>query len=206
MKKSVFALFIVFLVSYANAQSEYKAGWQKGSIIAGGSLGMRFGNGSITEKDEFDTYETKGKINTFLLSPRIGTFVSNGFAMGLSLDLLGLSAKEKDSDSKINATLFTAGPFIRYYTAKGIFFHSDIAFGAISLKETYEGGSDKNKVNLFKWQGGVGYSYFLNDHVCIEPSLVYRKTSAKNNDSEYDISGYLSELSLQVGLSIFLHK
>ena len=46
----------------SNAQSDYKAALQKGSIMAGGGLGLRIGNLEVTETDEFGDV-VKSKIN-----------------------------------------------------------------------------------------------------------------------------------------------
>ncbi len=192
------------LCSKSFAQSEYRPALQKGSVLVGGSMAINVGDA----KYEYSSQTSKSKISTFQFTPEIGFFASNGFALGLSLDLNTETQKsdQNNSSNKITSTEYLAGPFLRIYTKGGIFFMGNYSFGKSITKYAYSGGSDKNESNISKWKLGVGYAAFLNDHVALEPSLSYQGFSMKEDENDSDLTYRTGQVVIGLGLSIYLGR
>jgi outer membrane protein len=208
MKKTLILVSLVLPLMVTNvfAQYEYPAAIQKGSVLTGGSAALSFGTSKNEFKSQWANYESEVGYTSFSLTPKAGFFVVNGLALGVVLDLTTTSYKDKEDDSKSASTQYSLGPMIRYYTAGGFFVFADILFGKNTYKETWEGGEDKSDSNLSKWQLGIGYAFFLNDFVSIEPGIMYRSTASKYKGDSIEYNSQLGEFVLGVGFSIFLHK
>jgi outer membrane protein len=195
MNKTIIFVFVaLFLCLSATAQIE------KGNILASGSLG--FASSKYKEVDNGTTdYESNSTYFWFM--PKGGYFITDAIVVGVGLNLSTGSTKYEDDDKFISSTTaFT--PFARYYLPQGYFGH--IEFGPGSTSETWKssGSEDsKEKYNSFLWTLGVGYAFFLNDHVSVEPMVSYASTtySDKDNTNYKEKNGVIM---IQVGFSIYL--
>jgi opacity protein-like surface antigen len=101
--------------------------------------------------------------------------------------------------SKYTYSDIKLGPFIRYYTKPGIFLEGFASFGL--NKEV-----DPNlttKWNNYSYGVGVGYCWFLNSNIAIEPEVKYLYTNTpKYLDTE--ITEKMNNLILSIGFQIFL--
>lgn len=194
MKKLSVTLCVALLCLNATAQIE------KGRFLAGGSLGLSFQN----YKSQFDgntTDETKS--TSFSLSPRAGYFLTDAIAAGAGLNL-SLSSSKYDDDDKYNGTSIFFTPFVRYYLPQGLFGQFEIGIGSSKDKWTYVNDDDEvYKYKSFFWSLGVGYAYFLNDNVAIEPMVSYNSRTYTDRD-EPDYKEKYGTIMLQVGFSIYL--
>lgn len=198
MKKTLLSLAAaLLLIGGANAQTE------QGKIMAGGSLGVSFGN----TYNEYDG--TKGaeyKNSTFSLTPKVGYFFIDGLAAGLevNLDLQTQKIDEDGMDYKGTSSTFLVGPFARYYSSVGLFGDASIGFGSSKFKEEETGQEDgESKSNLFGWSLGAGYAIFLNDNVSIEPMISYNKFTFTDGDDSKD-KNKQGQFLIEVGFNIFL--
>jgi outer membrane protein len=193
-KKIVFTFVALFLCFSATAQIE------KGKILASGSLG--FASSKYKEVDNGTTdYESNSTYFWFM--PKGGYFITNAIVVGVGLNLSTGSTKFEDDDKFISSTLaFTS--FARYYLPQGYF--GQFEFGPGSTSETWKssGSEDsKDKYKSFLWSLGVGYAFFLNDHVSVEPMVSYSSTTYTDTDN----TSYKEKngaILFQIGFNIYL--
>ena len=183
------------------AQSEYRAALQKGSALVGGSMAINLGNG----KYEYSSQTNKTKINSFNVYPEVGFFATNGFALGLSLDLNTETQKSDQNSNKSTTTEYLLGPFIRVYAKGGVFFTGNYSFGKAISESTYSGGSNKEEAKTSKWKLGLGYAAFLNENVALEPSISYQAYTLKQDDDS-SFTYRTGQIVIGLGLSIYLRK
>lgn len=183
--KSVELLFVLMLgVTISSAQ------FNKGRMIAGGGVSFsrhEIDNGSFV----------KGSSTSFGVSPRFGYFFIDQLAGGLNLSISG-SSFTPDTGTKSTTSGLNIGPFLRYYLDNGIFFHGNYGFGRGKTEFTSTEEFTSNE-----WGLEIGYAYFLNDFVSIEPSIGY-------NSFNRDYKSVISDESqrgitfLKIALQIYL--
>ncbi len=125
----------------------------KGAWMIGGSAG--FNIQSIEDVEDSQT--------TIFLDPTIGYFIADDLAIGLHL---GFSSTSFGGESTSN---FGLGPFVRYYVVDPIFVQ---AFVDLDLSD--DGGDPV-------FGAAVGYSWFLNDGLAIEPALYFNTGNSVTN-------------------------
>ena len=125
----------------------------KGAWMVGGSAG--FNIQSIEDVDDSQT--------TIYLDPTLGYFIADDLAIGLHL---GFSSTSFGGESTSN---FGLGPFVRYYVVDPIFIQ---AFVDLDLSD--DGGDPV-------FGASVGYSWFLNDGLAIEPALYFNTGNSVTN-------------------------
>jgi outer membrane protein len=169
---------------------------QEGSILARGAFTINFNS----VKQEVDNSTRKlGSLTTLEFNPSAGFFIIDGVAVGIAMDWQRQSAKDSDNKRNVEHSL-TLGPFGRFYTELGPFFQAQFSFGGGSEKERPEGGPEVvSRFGIFSWGIGLGYPYFLNDKISLEPLLLYR---AQNRSRE--IAGGSDEITKYRGLMIQL--
>lgn len=196
MKKLVTVIALALICSGAYAQ------FNKGRYLVGGNVGFA----AYTGKTKTDnSTSTTSHSTTFNLSPDVGYFVIDNLAVGAGLSLRTSSTKGDGGDnSKDTDTDFTLTPFARYYLDQGIFFQGQVGFGSGSNKHKPNGSNTTTttKHGVFDWGLGVGYAYFLNDYVAIEPMVSY--VSYANNYKDPDFKTVNSGITLNVGFQIYL--
>lgn len=142
----------------------------KGAWMVGGSAGF-----SSTKVKNADFSTTRIDLN-----PNLGYFFADDLALGLALDFNSTSVDGNSSST------FGLGPFVRYYVTNPIFIQVGANLGLNDGAGTSFGAK-------------VGYSWFLNDAVAIEPALFF---TSYNNDG--DLSDY-SQFGLSIGVQAFTH-
>jgi outer membrane protein len=194
MKKLIITSLIVFACISAFAQFE------KGRILAGGSVGFS----AITNKTKTDNAtNTYSKTTTFGLSPRVGYFFIDNLAAGLDLDLSTSVEKAEGSGNKNSTNHLIISPFVRYYLQPGIYFQGQYGIGPAKNKNEIGNTTTTTKYTASNWSLGVGYAYFLNSNVAIEPFVGYGSTNYKAKNSDKDIH---QGLSINIGFQIYLDR
>ncbi len=194
MKKIVTVIALALICSGAYAQ------FNKGRILAGGGLGFS----TITEKYEVgSTSGTVGKHTSFTLNPKAGYFIIDNLAVGVGLDITSTSFKADGSSSKSGRSDVLFEPFVRYYLQPGVFFQGEVGFGGSTVKSVTGSTTTTTKYNTFAWDLGVGYAYFLNDYVAIEPLVQYGMQTLKGKDDSTGKDKY-SGLSINIGFQVYL--
>lgn len=183
MKNFFFLIAFVFATTILQAQNE---NIQKGTWMAGGSITFSNttqiqGNNSITNTN-------------FSLDPQAGYFLSPRFALTLGASL----STSKFPSGTANALVFMPGA--RMYLYKGLFASAQVGIG----HQKVNADANSIAVNLFSYEGGIGYSIFLNKHVAIEPALIYRSNNFDQIGASNGFTRSERLLNFSVGFRIFL--
>lgn len=169
----------------------------KGHYIVDGSVYFAINN----SKSEFNGFESKSKAFGFGLSPKAAYFVMDRFAVGVETSFNYNDGEFTDVEGRKTSTKGTsisAGPFLRYYLANGLFGEASIGFG--TSKNT--SGDYEATSNSFGYKLGVGYAIFLNQHISVEPMLSYRNTNLK--DKETTVENTNNGFTLGAGFTLYL--
>ena len=193
MKKIVTIIALALVCSGAYAQ------FNQGRILAGGSLSFQ----TQTVKSEVNgTTNTLGNITDIGFNPKVGYFFIDNLAGGLGVDITAHTEKEEGSSDKDTDSKFSITPFVRYYLDFGLFFQGQVGFGSQKSKNENGNTTTTVKYGTFDWGLGVGYAYFLNDHVALEPMITYGQNILKDDDSDGKLS--YSGIGINVGLQVYL--
>ncbi len=180
------AAFAVFGLSNVNAQEvETTYGFDEGSIMLEGGLGFN------TSKDK----NTDTKTNGFSISPKIGYFVTEDFAVGVEASYTSSTTEIAGTDIKDNKG-FGAGVFARYYfldLGKRFKTYTELGVGY---------ASNKDKIADVKADGfgaglNLGINYFVTENIAISFGLadVVSYSSAKF-DGGKAVSGFNGNINV----------
>ncbi len=196
----VIALFSLLFGSQATAQKEMRSVLSKGALLVGGNFALKLGNQNYVYSSQTDKYTS----NVLNFNPQVGFFATQGFALGVSLDLETAASKSTKANYKdeYSSNKYLIGPFIRYYTKSNIFFFGSSEFGKMVFKNTSSSGSSKTETTITQFKIGAGYAIFLNDHVTFEPTLSYQSLALKSGTITF--TDRTNQFVLGAGFSIFL--
>ena len=191
MKKVLLFILAIALFQISQAQIT-KGNWMMG------------GNGSFEKSDQTSpTFDVKA--TTIALSPNVGYFLVDQFAVGARLKLDYEYLNYPNVETK-HTRLF-AGPFVRYYfldNERVVNFFSEAAFQLLidQYKSTvpnggYNRGSDNR---LGSYSLSLGTAVFLNSSVAIEGAISYERVPQNENGTK------VSNLGLKIGFQIHLQK
>jgi hypothetical protein len=126
----------------------------------------------------FNSTSYDGESTTSLtVAPGAGYFIINNLAVGASI---GLGTAE-------DVTTFGIGPFVRYYVWNNLFATAGLQYTSLKVK-------DVDAVTSTRFGGGVGYSFFLNEGVAIEPAI------------NVDFGDEVTNFSIGIGIQAFLNR
>lgn len=137
----------------------------QGAWMIGGGVGYVSQSNSEIDLD----------ISTFYFTPRVAYYVIDNLGVGLGVDFVSFTI-DGESESSTSLT-----PYARYYV-----------FDAIFAQASYELPFEEDVDGTFAV--GAGYSWFLNNSVAIEPTVVYRS------------SGDNSSFGLEIGIQAFIGR
>lgn len=123
--------------------------------------------------------DVDGSNTDIRFNPNIGYFIADDLAIGLGLDVVN------GNDN----TDLGLGPFVRFYFADAIFVQANVGLGL----------GDNEFVDF---EVGLGYSWFLNNSVAIEPKLFYRNHNV-SDDNPFGFDS--SVIGLSIGVQAFLN-
>ena len=197
MKKSLFTLVLVMVLSLA-----VKAQFNKGTIMAGGSVGYS----SVTNKEtQTNVTTTVGTTNTLTFLPQVGYFFIDNLAGGAGITLKSQKFNNSGSSASNSTTLFLFSPFVRYYFPPKVYAQFSFDVGSGKDKQTDNKGiTTETKSGVSGWSLLAGYAYMLNDHVAIEPQVGY--SSLVQNYSSNNFKTSDAGIFLRIGLQVYLRK
>lgn len=203
MKTKNFALGCLLLLASIPSFAQIP-GLQKGSFLVGGTMDLSF----VNYKNEatfgsFD-YSNKGSGTSITFSPQVGYFVAEGLTLGGLINLTNSTTSDEDEDGKYTVSNFSVGPFFRYYTKSKIFFHGEYTFGSEKTKVT--GQYEDGKQRLSGWKLGTGYAAFLNDHIALEPHVMYTSNTTKETDDQYTSKVVFGRITVGLAFTLFLSR
>lgn len=165
MKKTLLSLSALFAFGLASAQEEpATAGFNKGDVFISGTL-------SFSSQKDGDF-----KNNQFTVSPKVGYFVDQNIALGVSLTYLSATQDTFDGDIGMyeqKTTAFEAGAFGRYYfnPASRFSIFAQLYAGYVSAKYEVEAFDTESKANGFGFEFAPGFNYFVSDHIALETTF-----------------------------------
>ncbi|NOT36937.1 MAG: hypothetical protein HOP11_06135 [Saprospiraceae bacterium] len=174
MKKLTKNLFLLALSVVALNTLSAQVG--KGAWMVGGSIGF--------DSDKFK--DADDATVTIELAPNIAYFVIDNLGIGLSVNYTSI----KQGDEKFSSTGIE--PWARYYAYKNLF--AQAGYEILSAKLGDEDAVNGGNINI-----GIGYSWFLNNSIAIEPKLGY---SIGSGDARKDFSTF----GLTIGVQAFLGR
>ncbi len=176
--KSTLALIaLVSLTGIVSAQTVNKNAW-----MLGGTMG-------------FNSIKTEGNDTSeiwFNLSPNVGYYITNDLAIGARFSLFTYSY-----GGSVNYQV-GVGPWARYYFINSLFAQAGMDFGSAGF-DFFSFNADGGSTTIHI---GIGYSWFLNNSVAIEPSLQYSIYSA---DEDGLLADY-TRFGFNIGVQAFIGR
>ena len=163
--------FLTMMVAFLIAQGVTAQSVNQGAWMIGGTAG--FASQKFKDADESTTFLD--------ISPLAGYYVIDNLAVGLGVSFTSVSF---DGESTSTTSL---SPFARYYVFNPFFLQAGVDLGL-----------DEGAGTAFT--AALGYSWFLNNSVAIEPALFYSSYGAEGDANDYSIFG------LSIGVQAFLGR
>lgn len=168
--KNFSAILVVALLFAFSSNNLQAQTVGKESWMIGGSAGF-----------SSQKYKNDEKSSSILnISPSAGYYFADDFAFLLGISFYSISYDGSSTSS------FNLAPGVRYYVTDPIFIQADASFGLD------DGGGSVFGIS-------VGYSWFLNNSIAIEPALFFN--SANNEGDNFDYTAF----GLSIGIQAFLH-
>lgn len=192
------------VVNFSSAQIEKPI--TKGHMLIGGSLTTDFDKKKEYDNSSGSSPQTIYYTNsiTFTTDLYCGFFIINQLSLGLRTDISATSMKAYSSlnaeKSKYSYYNLGLGPFVRYYTKLGVYAETFVSLGFLNSTGPSESSSWKN----YTYGIGIGYSWFVNPSIAIEPQVNYVHQNspeylATNNEAKND------GINLSIGFQIYLN-
>lgn len=196
MKKIRLTLVLLLFVSSLYSQ------YNKGRLIIGGDLSFS----KISQSPKLPGFNlSKTDLTKYTISPKCGYFVMNNLSIGLGLEFTNEVFQNKSLDYSIDSRKTILNFFARYYVPENIFFEASYGVGSGYSKHS----ADLNRTisDVSQWSASIGYAFFLNDFLAIEPQFGYQQAKLSNSYSSNQIeSADVSILVFKLGLQAYLGK
>ena len=194
MKKLTYLVLLVLLAG-TTAQAQY---------FLGGSFNFSNTGGSIKSENTTTDKETS---TSFGLSPQVGYFLSEDFAVGLGIGINSSREKSPGDPEVIDkSTGFSIQPFARYYVLDlnkfSLFGEGQLSYSASSSKvETGGTTTEGPSTSTVGFSVFPGVSYDLNEKVSIEAfvngfNLSYNHTTETTDVGDTEVKDRTSSFNL----------
>lgn len=216
-KKIILILSAILSAGWLQAQTE------KGHFITGAATSMSLGtsNGNImslgfsnsTIKSDAGGFvePASDKLTSININPRIGYFLANQLAVGLDISLAYMNQKSGTSSDESSQSLFSTGPFVRYYFTQGAvlpFGEINSGFGSLKFEdrvEEFPGLSGESTSSVFFWGAALGMGVPLGDMVTADAAFSYLYFQAKEKENNPDnVRTVSNTFGLRIGVTVFL--
>jgi len=212
MKHHFLTLFMGCFFLFPTIQAQTEKGKTLVAIssalgIGGNANGFAFSSNK-TKSDNFNSDPVK--VTSFNLSPRVGYFVANNFALGAEV-FYGYSRQDEflfQGDilfDEVKTSTIGAGPFARYYIkAKNLtpFLEAGVVFGRATSEISDFSDSE---FNLFNFGGGAGIAIPLGQKVSFDALLGYTHFETKQKeDNPNNVRNITNNFSLNLGFTMYL--
>ncbi len=142
-----------------SAFSQIERPLTKGNILISGGGTIQYSKINAT----IGTNTQKTNLFNISLNPGIAYFFIDNLALGLNTDFVYYSQGNNKYYS------LGIGPSIKYYFGNGILIKGESTFSGLYAL----GENDTYKNHYFTFKPGVGYAFFINQKVSLEPSVNY---------------------------------
>jgi hypothetical protein len=185
--KKLFLLILTVLSLNAFAQIEKPLAKGNGMIAGSGSISYR------TSQSESGGPTSKTTIFNISLSPSYSYFIIDNLAIGLNATI---SYYKQESNGTYS---LGAGPIARYYLKNGLFINLETSFGYL------HGLNSNTETDRFlSLKPGLGYAFFINPKVSIDPCLSYEFDYYKFDSANFSMTNKVNNILLELRISIFL--
>lgn len=193
--KKVLLFGAVALFGTMSAQTE------KGSWVIGGSTTLGFNNVSTKYSEGNQSYKDP-KVSTFTITPSVGYFVVDKFAVGLDLGYTSITSK--DEDYKVSVSTTSIIPTGTYYfrNASNLIPYLGAGVGYSSVKETED--RESYTVDGLSWKAKGGLIYLVNQNIGVDLGLGFNQFVNKETEDDYEYKTTISTFGVNVGFTIFL--
>jgi hypothetical protein len=176
---------------------------QSGDFLFGSTIGFSATSSKISQLGgtSGDKNPRSTQIN---LSPDIGYFLMDDFALGIGMDYTYSFQRDADNNRRKDSD-FLFGPFMRYYMPvqedMAFFGVVTFGFGNSSNENLLLGGNESVSSNIFAVGVGPGFTILSNNAVGLEAIMKYNfarsqfdtelngiKTSTTTHTNQFDIS------------------
>lgn len=198
-------IILSLLVTFCSYAQLDKKTWLVGGT---GSFNSYKQDDSFTRQDG-EYIKIRSDVNEFEFSPKVGLFIIDKLAVGLSSSFTSSKSKYKvisvnAYSGSSNEYRFLAGPFVRYYFLKkekpfNILLEANYQLGNLSLYTDLP--DDKASVNRFTFLAGP--EIFFNSLVGMEVLLGYKMYNRKMNNPTYPSykdNGFQAAIGFQIHL------
>lgn len=194
--------FIVFLGSAILASAQQT---DRGTVITGSDFGaydrtsayVKLGDSAWT-----DSYRNTG----LHITPRVGFFVAEGFAMGLSLSY-SINHSEYDNNVVSRTLSYRAGPFMRFYMKAGgvaPFAEAEAGIWNRTDKISFSGTSVTIKYPGWTAGAGAGLAIFIGEKAALEGKVGYYTDQFREEGSVPAEKRKYNQFRFSMGASFFL--
>jgi hypothetical protein len=187
MKKLILLLSLTFCL---NAFSQIEKPITKGNIILTGGASIQSNN----IQTSYDPTSPLTGFFVFSLTPGFSYFVKDDLAIGLNTNI----SFYKQGSTKYYS--LGVGPNIRYYFKNGIFIKADAMIATMGRITTDFGSNYTSRATNFSFVPGLGYSFFLNQKVALDPCLSYMFILQRDNSQNFGVGNVLFELKFSIFL------
>jgi len=218
-KKALIIASIIFSACYTILTAQTTKGkFMLGELsyiefLGNGVLGStNLGYSIFQNKSDGDSNsDSKDKMFSLNVVPRVGYFVIDNFGVGLDLFLATESYKMLDDTYKSSSTFFAVGPFVRYYIPiKKVLPYAEVNYSMGSRKSNseYNGNESYSSNNAIKLYGaGLGLAVPIGEKVTFDALAGYHayviKDKEDNANNERLVAG---TIGLKLGFMVFLGK
>lgn len=213
MKKLLLTASLAFF-GIISAQTE------KGSFIISGKTGLGFTSNTVKYKYDGQTNDGP-KTNTFNISPSIGYFLVDNFALGIACDYKSTTAKQNiemldpmitgeftTEYIKTTQTIVSVVPNATYFFSKGKtrpYLGAGLGLGSAKNKSNFTSddafsNTENNKTGLV-WTASGGLMFLITPTIGLDLGLGYANYSFKENDVKTSSGAF----GANAGISVFLN-
>jgi len=197
---------------------------QQGNFMMGGTMGFSTSESSVKVSGDGLSIDNEGtRTLQFNITPSIGYFLANNWALGISMDYtlnrLREPADVQDPDTEYERSYdsdLLFGPFTRLYLPLGInndkafFLEASAGFGS-SQNETNIGGEDQTISNsVFLVGVGPGFTIYSTDAIGIEALAKYN-WARSNADITFqgintETTTYTNQIDFSIGIQVYFSR
>lgn len=198
--KRFYLVIIIIVAAVSSSDGQIDKPISMGHIIFGGSVS--FSKNNIERTSNLHGHistDSRIEINTDIA---FGFFFAKNIAAGLKADYTFFRYID-ESGGKSDHSSFLLKPFVRYCTPIGLFGEGAYGFGYQRIGLPGQDPDEDRKINC--WNLGLGYSYFIQKGIAIEPRIQYELTNGFRSDNQTNekINTFSAHLGILIYINVF---
>ena len=194
----------------------------QGNFMMGGTLGFSTADSNVKIEADGISVDNEGTRSTqFNISPRIGYFITDNFALGIGMDYtlnrlrepVDLSDPQTDYETEYDSDLLF-GPFGRVYFPiaedKAFFLQANFGFGSSQDRIRVGGDPQTTSTDVLAASFGPGFTIYSSDAIGIEAIVKYN-WARSNASFEYqgarnETTTYTNQLDFSIGFQVYFTR